>query len=243
MAADRWALVDAGIPEAGGRIELEAGESRHLAATLRLRAGDPVTLCDGRGVVAESILTAVDPRRCELEVVARRDLGGLPGPSVAVALSALHGQAMDWAVQKCVEVGVKTLIPLLSERSQLNAKAAAGRLVHWRRVARQALKQCRRPWQMEVAEPATLARIVGDLGHGLGLVADPNGTPMDQLDRPLPSLVVIGPEGGLTAGELGLLRAAGWPGVRLGQWVLRAETAAVVGAAALIAAHDRISNI
>ena len=202
-----------------------------------------MTLCDGRGVVAESILTAVNPRRCELEVVARRDLGGLPGPSVAVALSALHSQFMDWAVQKCVEVGVETLIPLLSERSQLSAKAASGRLDHWRRVARQALKQCRRPWQMEVAEPATLERIMADLDRGPGLIADLDGTPMDQLDLPLPSLLVIGPEGGLTARELGILRAAGWPSVRLGQWVLRAETAAVVGAAALIAAHEREESV
>jgi 16S rRNA (uracil1498-N3)-methyltransferase len=243
MSADRWALVDAGIPGAGGRIELDPGESRHLADILRLRAGDSVTLCDGRGRVAESVLTAVDSRRCELEVVAPQDLGEQPGPSVAVALSALHSQAMDWAVQKCVEVGVATLIPLLSERSQLGAKAAAGRLDHWRRVAWQALKQCRRPWRMEVAQPTALAQIVGGLGRGPGLVADPNGMAMDQLDQPLPSLVVVGPEGGLSAGELGLLGAAGWPGVRLGRWVLRAETAAVVGAAALIAAHERQASV
>lgn len=220
-------------------MALDRVESRHLAATLRLRPGDQVTLCDGCGGLAEAVLAVVDTRRCELDLIVRLPNAEPIEPAVSVALAVLHSQAMDWAVQKCVEVGVATLIPLLSARSQLSAKAATGRLEHWRRVGLQALKQCRRPWRMEITRPTALESLVADRGDRSGLVADPDGRPIGERAHGSPDLLVIGPEGGFADGELQLLRRAGWPAVRLGSWVLRAETAAVVGGAALIAALSR----
>ncbi|HOC42459.1 MAG TPA: RsmE family RNA methyltransferase [Thermoanaerobaculales bacterium] len=238
MATERWVLVEQGTLETGERVALDRLESQHLAVTLRLRPGDTVTLCDGRGGVADAALEIVDARRCEARIVARHEPLAVPPPRVVVGLGVLHGQAMDWAVQKCVETGVAGLVPLLVERSQLGARAAAARAEHWRRVARQALKQCRRPWQMEVAEPQALERLVAERAGAAGLVADPAGDPVAALPGPLPDLLVVGPEGGFAPGERQLLREASWPEVRLGRWVLRAETAAVVGAAMLIAEHE-----
>jgi 16S rRNA (uracil1498-N3)-methyltransferase len=244
MTADRWVLVEAGSLATGARIVLDRLESRHLAATLRLRPGDQVTLCDGCGGTAEAVLEVVDARRCEVEVVALAQPPGDRPPRVAVGLGVLHSQAMDWAVQKCVETGVAVLIPLLVERSQLSARAAEGRREHWHRVATQSLKQCRRPWQMELARPQGLERLLSDMDGAAGLVADPAGRPLGEHRGPLPEVLVVGPEGGLAPREQQLLAAAGWPSVRLGRWVLRAETAAVVGAAMLIAAHEaRASNM
>lgn len=242
MTADRWVLVEEEIPGEGVRVVLDRLESRHLAATLRLRPGDRVTLCDGRGGLAEASLEVVDARRCEAEIVARREPPCGRPPRVVVGLGVLHGQAMDWAVQKSVETGVAMLVPLLVERSQLGARAAAGRVEHWRRVALQALKQCRRPWQMEVASPQPLGAMVAGMGGAVGLVADLAGGPLAEQGRQLPEVLVVGPEGGLTARERQLLAEAGWPSVRLGHWVLRAETAAVVGAAMLMAEHEARAN-
>jgi 16S rRNA (uracil1498-N3)-methyltransferase len=109
-------------------------------------------------------------------------------------------------------------------------------------VALQALKQCRRPWQMEVASPQPLGAMVSRMGGAVGLVADLAGGPLAEQGRQLPEVLVVGPEGGLTAEERQLLAEAGWPSVRLGHWVLRAETAAVVGAAMLMAAHEERAN-
>jgi len=237
MATDHWVLIDRESLETGGRVALDRLESRHLAVTLRLRPGDRITLCDGRGGVADASLEVVDARRCEVEVVARQELPADP-PRVVVGLGVLHGQAMDWAVQKCVETGVAVFVPLLVERSQLGARAAAGRTEHWRRAARQALKQCRRPWQMEVAEPQAIEQLVADRAGTAGLVADPTGRRLSEHRGPLPDVLVVGPEGGLSPRERQLLEEAKWARVRLGRWVLRAETAAVVGAAMLIAAHE-----
>lgn len=239
MATERWVLVGAGALDARRRVVLDRDESRHLATTLRLRRGDRVTACDGSGAVADATLEVVDPRGCELEIVARLPAAEPLRPAVTLALSVLHSQAMDWAVQKSVEVGVATLIPLLSERSQLSAKAAAGRRLHWQRVGLQALKQCRRPWRMDIQEPVSLERLLAERGGRPGLVAAVDGRDLRELAEPLPDLVLIGPEGGFSAAELEALRDAHWQTVRLGRWVLRAETAAVVGGATLIAALKR----
>lgn len=239
MATERWVLVEPGALDGRDRLILDVVESRHLAVTLRLGRGELVSVCDGRGGLAVARLAAVDSRRCELEVVEPLPHRGPPEPAVTIALAVLHSQAMDWAVQKCVEVGVTAFVPVLTGRSQLAAKAARGRLGHWRKVARQALKQCRRCWEMEVSDPIPLDRLLDLRRDRPGLLADPGGTRIEVVTGDLPDLLLVGPEGGLSEHELALADSAGWQPVSLGAWVLRADTAAVVGAARLIAARDR----
>ncbi len=227
-----WLLVDE-VPESGGPVPLPPGEARHALAVLRLADGAPVVVADGRGRTGRGALRRAGRGAAAVEVV-RVTRHPEPGPGVTVALGVLHTRAMDWAVQKAVEVGAARLVPVLSERAQLGAPAARGRLGHWRRVARQALKQCRRPWAMEVAEPATLDAL---LAGGPGIVADAGGAAPAELGVRLPVTLLVGPEGGLAPAELGALEGAGWRRVRLAPHTLRAETAAVVGAAVLAALH------
>ena len=217
---------------------LGAEESRHAAGPLRLRPGDEVTLVDGCGRTAAAALRVVGGRRCEAEILASRLHPAPPDRGVTVAIAVLHGQAMDWAVQKAVEIGVATLVPVIAQRSQVRAKTAVGRLDHWRRIARQAIKQCRRPWQMEVSDPRSLADLVADSTHRCGSVADPEGSRLAELGGALPDLLLVGPEGGFGPDDLQILEQAGWPRIRLGAHVLRAETAAIVGAALLISARE-----
>jgi 16S rRNA (uracil1498-N3)-methyltransferase len=136
---------------------------------------------------------------------------------------------MDWAVQKCVELGVHRFLPVVAERSQVRLRAAEGRLHHWRRLSRQALKQCRRAHAMAVEPPTSVAA----LAPAGGVLADPGG--LRAADLPAECrLLLIGPEGGLSPTEEELLAASRWARLRLGPHTLRAETAAVVGAALLL---------
>jgi 16S rRNA (uracil1498-N3)-methyltransferase len=241
VAGDPWLLLDRVPLDEGAVVELENREARHAAGPLRLRAGDAVVLADGRGRVAEARLTAVGASRCAAELVTVREM---PPPTfeVGVALGMLHAQAMDWAVQKAVEVGVGTLIPIESERSQVHRRAAQGRLGRWRRVARQAIKQCRRPWQMEVADPCQLAELITAAAGRNGAIADPDGRALAEISGPPPDLLVIGPEGGFGPGDRAQLDRTGWPGIRLGEHVLRAETAVAVGGSILVEAHRTESS-
>ncbi len=219
-------------------MDLDGSESRHAAGPLRLAVGDPVVLVDGRGGVAEAVMCTVASRGCRAEVRSVLHSPRSTAPDFGLALAVLHSQAMDWAIQKAVEVGVETVVPLLAQRSQLGFRAARGRLGHWRRVARQALKQCRRPWELEVADPWTIGELVSDSAGRQAVIADFGGPCLGDLVGAAPDLLVVGPEGGFTGDEKEEMTGAGWRQLRLGRHVLRAETAAVVGSAMLIAAHD-----
>ena len=231
MKVDPWLLVPEGVLVGGCEIALEPQEARHASGPLRLRAGSRVVLTDGVGSVTGAELT-----QCvRSDVIAVVDevvtsVPPLPGPTVA--LGVLHTKAMDWAVQKAVEVGAATFVPLLCDRSQGSRRRALERVDHWRRVARQALKQCRRPWGMQIESPLTMADVLG--GRLLpGLVAAPEGLTDVSGLTPHRMTLLVGPEGGLTLDEQKALAGAGWSTITLGPHILRAETAAVVGAALL----------
>jgi 16S rRNA (uracil1498-N3)-methyltransferase len=228
-----WLLLPTGDVTPGSVVVLDGEEARHAAGALRLRRGDAVVLADGCGLVARARLSLLARSRAEVVIEAVTREPEPQGPGITLALAVLHGQAMDWAVQKAVEVGVRTFVPVLTDRSQLPARATEGRLNHWRRLGRQALKQCHRSWEMAVCGPTRLADLVAARGGEGGLVADRCGRDLRDIPPPAAPLLLVGPEGGFTSAEEQLLEAASWRRVCLGPFVLRAETAAVVGAAML----------
>ncbi len=231
--ADPWLLAPRGTLQAGAHVILDPGEARHLTRVLRRSAGQPVVLTDGAGTVANGTLYESGRGRFEAEVTTVQAAPPLPA-AVTLALGVLHTGAMDVAVQKAVEVGVAAVVPVLCERSQLARRAAAGRRSHWQRVADQALKQCRRAWALTVTEPVSLAEVVAGTPPGEGIVADPEGDLVSGLPAIDAPVLLVGPEGGLAGAEEELVAEAGWHRLTLGPFVLRAETAAVVGAALLV---------
>jgi len=237
VASEPWLLADdAGVTAPGQVVVLGAEEARHLAAVLRRAAGAPVVLADGRGVLASGVVRRAGRGQVEVEVQRVDRVPRPSGPSLHVALAVLHTAAMDWAVQKCVEVGVSRFTPVVTDRSQGGGATGRRRREHWARVARQALKQCRRAWEMEVAEPVGLPEVAAASPADLRLLADAAGDPaIVYAGAARAALLLVGPEGGLSDVELERLDAAGWRRVALGPHVLRAETAAVVGAALLTA--------
>ena len=100
----------------------------------------------------------------------------------------------------------------------------------------QALKQCRRPWAMEVTEIVSLAAFVdGNREQAGGVVADMGGSRRGELPKTAGNLLIVGPEGGFTTAEYEFFDRRGWPRLRLGPHILRTETAAVVGGAMMVA--------
>lgn len=233
MKSAPWLVAELVGVEVGRSMTLEPAEARHATGALRLRDGDRVLVTDGAGVVASGPLArrgrgVVEVLVEEVERVPRPE----PGPSLAVGV--LAGSAMDVVVQKATELGVERLIPVCCERSQMGPERARSRAGHWRRVARQALKQCRRAWALELAPPAPLTELIAD-GQGRGILAHPEGGTVEDLPDSAGRLLLVGPEGGFSPDEERALEAAGWPKLRLGGFVLRSETAAIAGAAVLAA--------
>lgn len=227
-----WLLAGDGGMTPGRRVILDPAEGRHASGPLRLRVDDEVVLTDGAGAVATGRIRLL--RRADVEV----DLESVehvprPEPGLTLAVAVLAGPAMDLVVQKAVELGVEKLLPICCRRSQLGLKRAATRMDHWTRLGRQSLKQCRRAWAMEISDPISMSDLMAEAGDLRGLVGHPEGLDCREIPRGCGRLLLIGPEGGFAAEEETALEAAGWPRIRLGPHVLRAETAAVAGAAIL----------
>jgi 16S rRNA (uracil1498-N3)-methyltransferase len=149
-----------------------------------------------------------------------------------VAFALTKGEKPELVVQKLTELGVDRIIPVRSERSviRLDASRAEAAGERWRRIAREAARQCRRARLPAVEELRPLAALAG---HPAVVVAERGGGPAAALGSPPGGevLLVVGPEGGLTGAELEPL--APWARLGLGPHVLRAETAALAAAAVL----------
>ncbi|HSL18577.1 MAG TPA: RsmE family RNA methyltransferase [Methylomirabilota bacterium] len=237
MKQPPWLLAPPDSLEVGRVVVLGAAEARHVTGALRLRAGDRVVVTDGAGRVTSGVLEATG--RGEVRVaLGELHLEPRPPAGPALAMGVLAGSAMDLVVQKAVELGVDRFLPVCCARSQLNLRRAVDRRDHWDRVGRQALKQCHRAWAMEVACPVSLEGLVAGATPGAGVVGHPEGEPPDRLPLDRCRLLLVGPEGGLTDDEERLLADSGWPRVRFGRHILRAETAAIAGVALLGARLD-----
>lgn len=219
-------------------IEIRGADAKHISQVLRLAAGDWIMLSDGGGKTFRATILASAPR----SVTARIDgeaprCESMPSPSLALAL--IKGDRFEWALQKCVELGCRRVIPFSSSRTvpQYRAEAGGRRLERWRRIAHEAAKQSGLPFRPEVDAPATFEELfTKGGGFGRTILFYEGETANDirswwgnapKTDDRGGDLLVIGPEGGFCADEISLAAKADAVTLGLGPQILRVETAAV----------------
>jgi 16S rRNA (uracil1498-N3)-methyltransferase len=200
--------------------------------------GQEFDITTGNGV-RRGRITSIAQDRVEFE------LGDeIPAPvagQVTVALSIFKFDRMEWAIEKCTELGAKRIVPLIARRTEARlAAAAAERVERWRRIALQAAEQSRRISPPEISEPLKLKEALALSGTTRIVLSEAETEAMlkDILQsHPNDDEVVIalGPEGGWTDDELELFQEAGWISASLGNTILRAETAAVASLAVVLA--------
>lgn len=220
------------------RAVLDGDEARHLCQVLRARRGDPVTVFDGRGRRAEARIADVARDRVELEL-SEISLRPPPVPAITLAIGIPKGKTMDLVVQKAVELGVAAIQPLVTRNTVV--QPGDGKATRWIRTALEACKQCGLDTLPAVADPvpvdAWLASEAAD--HGLRLIASlaRGARPLrDTLrEHPSPAAVtlLVGPEGDFTETETDAAIRRGFLPITFGPIVLRVETAALAGLAAL----------
>jgi 16S rRNA (uracil1498-N3)-methyltransferase len=228
------------IPDAE-ELLVDGTEGRHAVDVLRLTPGERVKVGDGRGVVAEGDVVGAGAGGLRVRVTARHEVPE-PAPEMVLVQALPKGDRGPLAVELATELGVDRIVPWTASRcvTRWRDDRADKGVARWRAVARAAAKQSRRARVPEIAELASTREVCGLIGD-----ADLAVVLHEQARRPLAELgvpssgtvvVVVGPEGGLTDGELVAFRAAGAHAVRLGPEVLRTSTA---GAAALAALSVR----
>ncbi|MFO7589340.1 MAG: RsmE family RNA methyltransferase [Acidimicrobiia bacterium] len=218
-------------------VRVDGPDGHHLARVRRLRSGEHVTATDGAGEWREYEVTAVSGQGLELRATGPVHTIQKEEPEITVAFALTKASKPEVVVRQLTELGVDRIAPVVAARSVARpAGARAEAFTHrMRRVAREATMQSRRAWLPVVDGPAPLLGLAGRPG----LVVAELGAPTARLladPGPEGWTLLVGPEGGLDPEErdgLGPVARLG-----LGAHVLRAETAAVAGAAVLVTSRQ-----
>lgn len=216
----------------GTHATLTGANAAHLARVLRATIGQEFDVATGQEVrVGRVVSVAQDRVEFELGDV-------VEAPSlrpITVALAVFKFDRFEWAVEKCTELGVAKIVPILARRTEAHlAAAAVKRVERWRRICREASQQSRRATPPEVTDPVKLKQYLAEEqdSQRIVLAETEQKTLLRELVRGEQHIILaVGPEGGWSEDEFKLFAEAGWQPASLGETILRAETAAIAGVA------------
>jgi 16S rRNA (uracil1498-N3)-methyltransferase len=234
MTRRRWIADEV----SGNRAALVGEHADHLSRVLRARIGQEFDIATEANV-RRGRITGITDSRVEFEL--GQEVTAAAAANVTLVLSIFKFDRMEWAIEKCTELGAARIVPLVARRTEAHLASAVGkRVARWERIARQATEQSRRSLPPEIVQPVHLKDALALGGDTRILLAETEQavTLRDALRTHPPSGAVVlafGPEGGWTDGELEAFRGAGWVSASLGNTILRAETAAIAAMAVVAA--------
>jgi 16S rRNA (uracil1498-N3)-methyltransferase len=244
MTRRRWIADETN----GNTAALVGDHAVHLTRVLRAEIGEEFDLATGTAV-RRGTITSISDKRVEFALGVEQPV--VPARDLTLALAIFKFDRMEWAIEKCTELGVARIIPIVARRTDSHLSAAAvKRRERWQRIALQASEQSRRVAPPEVTAPIKLKDFhSAGVSPAVGQASSPASAPCKivlaesandvRLRDALASgpsdltllTLAIGPEGGWTADELQWFRESGWTAASLGDTILRAETAAIVATA------------
>lgn len=226
----------------GKRVSLHDPYAHQMCHVLRLRPGDWVVVLDNCGREFDVCLTDVGKQLVVGEVRGERVCVAEPKTQVVLFQSMLKRDKFEWVLQKCTEVGVTRIVPVITQRSIVQKiSIKSEKRERWQTIVREAAEQCGRGRVPELADPVTLKQSLS-VSLDLRIMASLDGEPvslhevMSKANSATGSKIGIwiGPEGGFHPEEVALAEEAGAACVRFGQRVLRTETAAVVASSLIL---------
>lgn len=230
MTRRRWIADEV----SGNRAALVGPHAEHLAVVLRARVGQQFDIATGERLRVGRVMS-ITPTRVEFELGEELAVPSLP--NIVLLLSIFKFDRMEWAIEKCVELGIARMVPVIARRTDAHlARAAQARMERWQRIARQASEQARRaaipefepPMRLQdaISRPAPARIVLAETERQVSLKdALQAHSPQDEL------LLASGPEGGWADEEIVWFANAGWTAASLGSTILRAETAAIAATA------------
>ena len=229
MSRRRWIADEV----SGNRAALTGEHAEHLSRVLRARVGQEFEIATGENV-RRGRVTRIDPNRVEFEL--GDEITATASPNVTLALSIFKFDRMEWAIEKCTELGATRIVPVIASRTETHLAAAAPKRVErWQRIARQASEQSRRYSPPQIDQPMKVPGTLALPGNTRIVLAESEQQVMlrevlhHHSARDL--VLAFGPEGGWIQSELELFRNAGWISASLGNTILRVETAAIAALA------------
>lgn len=222
----------------GSVVDLEAQASHHLARVLRAKVGDSLTIFNGEGGEYEASIIAIDKKKVSVLIASYQPRETESQLTLYLAQGISRGEKMDYTIQKAVELGVKKIIPLMTERCsvKLDEERRQKRLQHWQSIVVSACEQSGRNRVPEILSPQSLNQWLQTVEADYYFVLAPLGTQKlneISLQKDARVVLLIGPEGGLSDQEMTQVSQKGFQPLNLGPRVLRTETAAVAALTAL----------
>jgi len=232
---------------AGDELLLDEDNSRHIVQVLRMKPGEELLLTDGNGALLTAAIIDDHKKKCRVRVkTVTRQL--LPKREIGIAIPPLkNASRFEWFLEKATEIGVRAIIPLLSERTERQHTKPE----RWQSILVSAMLQSQQTWLPKLAEAMPFSQLVASEMAGQWLSGDgqekaaPRRLIAHCLEAPRPTdhladvvraqatastLILIGPEGDFSAKEVEAALAAGFVPVSLGENRLRTETAGIVAA-------------
>lgn len=212
----------------GTTLLIGEDEANHAVRAKRLRPGETVAVFNARGVVAPATVLRAESGKRPLLELALSELTTEPptNPRIEIWCPPPKGDRLEGLIDQLSQLGVAAWRPLATARAERDTF----RRDKLERVAIESAKQCARAWAIEIGEALTMAEALAD---PRAAIADASGTPAPAAATD--TALLLGPEGGFTPEEMEQARAAERSVWRLGVHVMRIETAAVAGAARLLA--------
>ena len=223
----------------GAIVKLPDSAAIHAVRVLRMTEGDEATLFNGDGFDYSCELTLVKKNEVLAKVKSSKVIDNESPLNITLLQGISSGDRMDYTIQKAVELGVRHIQPIATERSvvKLNQERAAKRLIHWQHVVHSACEQSGRAFVPNVASPMSLSHWLAENPHRNECRIQLNPTAaarMATLERPKNEIqLLIGAEGGLNTNEIEMASNNGFQSVILGPRILRTETAALAAIASM----------
>ncbi len=226
-----------GQPQA---VRITGEKAHYLVTVLRCRAGDDLVMFGGRGLSYKGVIKSASKKEVLVEISKAFKENTESPLNIVLLQGLLKGERMDLVIQKSTELGVKEIIPVITERSQLRETKKVSR---WRKIAEEAARQCGRPEVPLIHDPLSFGDFLSDGSPYAShfktykrlIFWEEDGLDLGRIKKRLEGtrelIMAIGPEGGFTRAEVAGAESKGFIVTSLGNRILRAETAAIAGAA------------
>ncbi|MBQ9860700.1 MAG: 16S rRNA (uracil(1498)-N(3))-methyltransferase [Clostridia bacterium] len=220
-------------PFDGDTAVISGQDAHHIARVLRMKVGDPLTLCDAHGTDYACEILSIDDGEISLCVCDRMPSATEPTTAVTLYQGLPKSEKMEWIIQKCVEIGITRIVPVAMSRCVVKLNAADGekKRSRWQKIAAGAAEQSGRGIIPEVAAPISFGAMLAALKDEYAVTFyEGGGVSLSTLvgENTRQVSIVIGPEGGFSLDEIEKLRENGAYIATLGKRILRCETAPLV---------------
>mgnify|MGYP005725489401 CR=1 FL=1 len=217
-------------------VNLSPEESHHVKRVFRKKSGEPISLTNGSGLIATGNIRGFSAQSVTCQI---QDIENIPIPpeqNIAVAISTIRPNRMDWAVEKLTELGVGVIQPILTQFTEIKTF----KYNHLQKISISAIKQSKQAYLPQLRSPLPFRDWLYQLSISevqncfiAHLSARAESIPKLKLNADKKIILIIGPEGGFSEAEISIAEEKGIRTVKLAEQILRTETAAITAVAQL----------